>query len=244
MPEIQEITKMYPDHGYGSGRGLGEGALATATGVAGGVVGYLVGRGMNVRNGCGCNGNNDCGGGCGGCGGSRQAAAIAGGSMLATMAEKDAEIARLKAGERTDTKIADTYGQTLRDNDRLRDEMFAFIRPVSEEAAKNRERVAVLEAQVQCEKEKAALREELLRKDIELARQEARCCCDKTNMRIDCLEQKVNATTKTVIPSDSVCPDPAAAAQDRRNDAFMALVVRALDKYLGGTAAATTLATP
>lgn len=24
MPEIQEITKMYPDHGYSSGRGLGK----------------------------------------------------------------------------------------------------------------------------------------------------------------------------------------------------------------------------
>lgn len=217
MPEIQEITKMYPDRGYGSGRGLGEGALATATGVAGGVVGYLVGRGMNGRNGCGCNGNNDCGGGCGGCGGSRQAAAIVGGSMLATMAEKDAEIARLKAGERTDTKIADTYAQTLRDKKALRDELYEFIRPIAQESALNRERVAVLEAQQKSEAEKAALREELLRKDVALAEarlngkidtvaQTADCCCRQLSAAIAGLQATMGAITKTIIPNSSLCP--------------------------------------
>lgn len=230
MPEIQEITKMYPDHGYGSGRGLGEGALATATGVAGGVVGYLVGRGMNGRNGCGNGGcGGDCGDGCGGGGNGPARLAVAD-----AIAGKDAKIAQLEAQIYSD-------GAARTEADRL---LRNYLKPYGDAIAQMLAKSAALDEKLAGMEKVQALEKELAQKEVELARQEAKCCCDKTNMRIDCLEQKVNATTKTVIPTASVCPDPAAAAQDRRNDAFMALVVRALDKYLGGTVAATALATP
>lgn len=63
---------------------------------------------------------------------------------------------------------------------------------------------AKMEAEISCLKETAALRETILRKEIELAEQKAQCCCDKTNMRVDCLEAKLDGITKTVVSAAAV----------------------------------------
>ena len=61
-----------------------------------------------------------------------------------------AENAQLKAENYSDRNDTTVYQQTLQDNRRLRDEFYAYITPIANEAASNRERVAVLEAKVQC----------------------------------------------------------------------------------------------
>ena len=76
------------------------------------------------------------------------------------------ENAMLKSENYSDKVAKDVYGQSLTDNRRLRDEMYAFIKPLSDEAASNRERVAVLEAQVAKDGEIGKLREELVRSQL------------------------------------------------------------------------------
>lgn len=69
------------------------------------------------------------------------------GMALNALAEKDAKIAELTAMRYSDNQDAAVYKQTLADNKTLRDEMYAYITPIAQESAANRERVAVLEAQ-------------------------------------------------------------------------------------------------
>ncbi len=88
------------------------------------------------------------------------------GQALNALAEKDAKIAELTAMRYSDNQDAAVYKQTLADNKTLRDEMYAYITPIAQESAANRERVAVLEAQQKCEAEKAQLREQSSRRRL------------------------------------------------------------------------------
>lgn len=97
------------------------------------------------------------------------------GQALNALAEKDAKIAELTAMRYSDNQDAAVYKQTLADNKTLRDEMYAYITPIAQESAANRERVAVLEAQQKCEAEKAQLREHHHTED--------RPCCLRLCMR-------------------------------------------------------------
>ncbi len=106
-------------------------------------------------------------GGLGGILGGGNAAMVAGGTA-AVLAEKDSKIAELSAERYSDAQDAATYKQTLADNRNLREELYGFIKPIAEEAAANRERVAVLEATMKCENEKAILREQILQQKIDL----------------------------------------------------------------------------
>lgn len=234
MPEIQEITKMYPDRGYGHGRGLAEGGLTTAVAAASSLVGGVVGYGIGRNNRSGCHGGGGCGGGCdcgGGCGGTHAAAsATTMASALNTMqvlAEKDAKIGKLEAQQYSDESARTEADRLLRN----------YLKPYGDAIAQQLAKSAALNEKLIGMEKVQALEKQLMQKEVELARQEARCCCDKANMRIDCLKDRVDAITKTVVPTVAVCPDPAAAAQDRRTDALMMLLTRALDKYLGATAA-------
>ncbi len=89
------------------------------------------------------------------------------GQALNALAEKDAKIAELTAMRYSDNQDAAVYKQTLADNKTLRDEMYAYITPIAQESAANRERVAVLEAQQKCEAEKAQLREQIITQKID-----------------------------------------------------------------------------
>ena len=61
------------------------------------------------------------------------------------MSALQAENAMLRAENYSDKVGKEVYGQSRADNKELRDEMFAFIKPLSEEAAANRVNVARLE---------------------------------------------------------------------------------------------------
>ncbi|MGN1209826.1 MAG: hypothetical protein ACI4SV_05950 [Duodenibacillus sp.] len=184
----------------GTGLGLGIAGLATA----------LVAPGL--LNG-GCNG-----GGLFNLGGCNNANMAAGGMALNAIAERDAKIAKLEAERHSDTKGVEIYQQTLRDNTTLRDQLFQFINPLATEAAANRERIAVLEAQHTSEVEKALLREQLIQSKID------NCCCEM-NGKIDrvaqtascgisqlqnavaCINNTLGGITKTIVPKDAICPE-------------------------------------
>lgn len=145
-------------------------------------------------------------GGLGGLFGGGNAAVLAGGVAAAAMAEKDAKIAQLTAERYSDNQDAATYRQTLADNRNLRDELYAFIKPLAEESASNRERVAVLEAKCQCEAEKAALREKIFQQKIDLEAAERKCCCDKNATAIQALSAIIAQITKIGVPNSVLCP--------------------------------------
>lgn len=144
-------------------------------------------------------------GGLGGLFGGGNAAVLAGGTAAA-MAEKDAKIAQLTAEKYSDNQDAATYKQTLSDNRILRDELYAFIKPIAEESAANRERVAVLEAQVKCEAEKAALREQIFQQKIDLEASKRECCCEKNAAAIAAVASIVAQITKVGVPNEALCP--------------------------------------
>lgn len=117
-----------------------------------------------------------------------------------------AENAELKAERHSDNKDADIYRQTLSDNRILRDELYSFIKPIAEESAANRERVAIIEAKLSCEAEKAALREEILKQRIDLEAERRQCCCDKNATAIAALSAIIGQITKVGVPNSVLCP--------------------------------------
>lgn len=144
-------------------------------------------------------------GGLGGILGGGNAAMVAGGTA-AVLAEKDSKIAELSAERYSDAQDAATYKQTLADNRTLRDELYAFIKPLTDESASNRERVAVLEATMKCENEKAILREQILQQKIDLEAAERKCCCEKNAAAIGAVASIVAQITKVGVPNTVLCP--------------------------------------
>ena len=120
------------------------------------------------------------------------------------------ENAMLKSENYSDKVAKDVYGQSLTDNRRLRDEMYAFIKPLSDEAASNRERVAVLEAQQAKNGEIAELREKLVRSElgakIDSVAQTCGCGIAQLNNAVASLQNTVNGITQTIIPQSVICP--------------------------------------
>lgn len=122
------------------------------------------------------------------------------------VSELQAKVQGLEAQRYSDNADKAVYQQTLADNKSLREEVFAFLTPLSQEAASNRERVAVLEAQVKCETEKAALREQIMLgkiNEVAIATNGRFSAIDQT---IACISGKVDMITKTVVPNSAVCP--------------------------------------
>ena len=98
-----------------------------------------------------------------------------------------AENAQLKA-ERYSDNAAKEQADRLLTN---------YLKPYGDEIADARVREAKLQAEFNGYKEVVDLRSKL-------AEQEAKCCCEKANACIDCLETRLDAITKTVVPSTSV----------------------------------------
>lgn len=118
------------------------------------------------------------------------------------------EIAMLKAEKYSDKNTADVYGAIRGE---YKDLLEKWITPLSDEACRNRERIAVLETQVKCDGEKALLREQLVRE--QLGRRIDQCCCE-TNGRINDLNTRVfglgrtlDSITSTIVPRTAICPE-------------------------------------
>lgn len=176
--------------------GKGIAGTGLGLGIAGTALGLLAG---------GLNGGNGLGGILGGNTGT--AAAMAGQAAYQNeVAKLREQVATLTAQKYSDNADVEVYKQTRADNKTLRDEVFAYVTPIAQESAANRERVAVLEAQVKCETEKAALREEILRKDIAIEKQARECCCNSAATAIAGIQQVLEQITKIGVPNSALCP--------------------------------------
>lgn len=118
-----------------------------------------------------------------------------------------AENGMLRAEKYSDRNTADVYTAVRSE---YKDLLEKWITPLSDEACRNRERIAVLETSVKCENEKALLREQLVRE--QLSRRIDQCCCE-TNGRLNDLNTRVygigrtlDSITSTIIPQTAICP--------------------------------------
>lgn len=182
-------TKEYASKGV-AGTGLGLGIAGTALGLlGGGCGGNVLG---NLLGGCGGWGNR-CGGGA---------------AELQFVSGLQAENAMLKAENYSDKTSLEAYKQSVSDNKELRTEMYAFIKPLADEAAQNRVNIATLQAELKCCCEKQELREQILAgkiNEVALATNGKFSALDQT---IACLQNTVCNITKTIVPSSAICPQP------------------------------------
>jgi hypothetical protein len=113
------------------------------------------------------------------------------GMANAVLAQKDAEIAELKA-ERYSDNAAETQANRLLVN---------YLKPYGDAIAESKANEARMQAEIDCLKKTGELREELLKKEIQLARQEAQCCCEKNANAVNALAATVGAITTVKIAS-------------------------------------------
>lgn len=124
------------------------------------------------------------------------------------MSALQAENAMLRAENYSDKVGKEVYGQSRADNKELRDEMYAFIKPLSDEAATNRVNVARLEEQVKCLEKTSCLREQIVMGKIGEVALVAQNGITALNGQIACLQQTVSGITKTIVPATAICPAP------------------------------------
>lgn len=180
-------------------RGVGTAGLTT------GIIGTSLAGIMALNN----------GGLLGGLFGGNQAAQMANAAGLGVLAEKDSEIARLKAEKYADLNGIEVYKQLKTEMTEQRDALLGnWIKPLADEAAANKVTIATIQAEQKAEAEKNLLREQLVKAEIEkqslLAAQGIQCVQSQINCmngRIGGLQQTVEHITKIVIPKDVVCPE-------------------------------------
>lgn len=135
---------------------------------------------------------------------------ILGGGNCNQVSALMAENANLRAEKYSDNKDAEVYVATRSENKALRDELMGFIRPLSNEAAANRERIAVLETSVAKNAEIADLREKLVRSElggrIDSVAQACNCGISQNSAAIAALQNTVNGITQTIVPQSVICP--------------------------------------
>lgn len=175
-----------------AGTGLGLGIAGTVA-LANQLFGGCNGGGLLNLGGCGCRSN------------------IEGMAGLAVLAEKDAKIAELTAQKYSDNHDAAIYQTTLAENKALRDEFYSYIKPIAEESASNRERVAVLEANQAKDQEINALKEKLVRSELgaKIDSVAQNCCCGITqlNNAVNCINTTLSSIIKQVVNPNSICPE-------------------------------------
>lgn len=180
-----------------AGTGLGLGIAGTALGL--------------LNNNCG---NGLFGGLFGGCNGAR----IGTGAELQYVSELQAKVQALEAEKVANANIVSAFNQTVANDKELRNELYAFIKPLAEEAANNRVNIARLEEQQKCASEKAELREQILQgqireqglalnSKIDQVASAAKCCCEANSTAIASLQALVGKITQTVIPTSAICPE-------------------------------------
>ena len=167
-----------------AGSGLGLGIAGTALGVL---------NSSNCGNGLlgGLFGNNNC--------------------QMNQVSMLQAEVSQLKAEKYADRNTADVYTALRNEVQGLSDRLLdKYISPISQEIAQIQVRDARMEEQIKCIQETSALREQLVRE--QLNRRIDNCCCE-TNGRINQLNaqvfgltQTLNGITSTVIPQTAICP--------------------------------------
>lgn len=158
-------------------------------GIAGTALGLLGGNGGNILNGL-----------------------LGGNSNY--VSQLQSENAMLRAENYSDRIGKDVYSQTLADNKMLRDEIYAYLKPLSDEAVNNKVNIAVLQEQIKCSQDKADLREQIVIGKINELGLSVKGRFESIDNTIACLSsdvkhntRRLNGITKEVIPTDAICPE-------------------------------------
>ena len=122
------------------------------------------------------------------------------------------ENAMLKAEKYSDKNTSDVYVAMRNEVQTLGDRLLEkYINPIATEVSDNRVRLARQEEQIKCIQETSALREQLVRE--QLNRRIDNCCCE-VNGRLNVLtgqvldmSQTLNSITSTVVPKTAICPE-------------------------------------
>lgn len=131
-----------------------------------------------------------------------------GGGNQSMVSALQAENSMLKAENYSDKNAKEVYAQSLADNRRLRDEAFAFIKPLADESANNRVELARLQEQLKCCCEKQELREQIVLgkvNELALTTQAKFACVDQT---IAGMMGTLGKITNTIVPMSAICPTP------------------------------------
>lgn len=167
-----------------AGTGLGLGIAGTALGI-------LNSGGLgNILGGCGNSWNNH----------------TAMGAEVQYVSSLQAENGMLKAENYADKGILDAYKQSVADNKELRAEMYAYIKPLAEEASNNRVNIAKLEAELKCCCEKQELREQILAGKINEVALVTNGKFNTLDQTIACMQNTLSGITKTIVPNSAICP--------------------------------------
>lgn len=132
-------------------------------------------------------------------------------AAMGVLAEKDAKIAELTAQKYSDNQDAVLYHATRDENEKLENRLMDYIKPLSQESASNRERVAVLESQMKSNAEIADLREKLVRSElgakIDTVAQTCGCGIAQLNNAVAGINNTLNQITHLVVPRTAICPE-------------------------------------
>lgn len=140
------------------------------------------------------------------------------GAELQYISDLQAKVQGLEAEKTANANLVAAFNQTVANDKELRGELYAFIKPLSEEAANNRVTIARLEEQQKCAAEKAELREQViqgqireqglaLNDKIDQVASAAKCCCEANSTAIAGLQALVGKITQTNIPTSAICPE-------------------------------------
>lgn len=153
---------------------------------------------------------NGCGGGLlgglfgGNCGYGARAVGI--GAELQYVSQLQSQNAMLKAQNYSDKIGKQVYAQTLADNKDFRNEVFAFVKPIADEAANNRVEVARLQEQLKCCCKEQEFREKILKGDIDKVALMANTGLTALQGTVTCMQNTLNSITKVVVPNSASCP--------------------------------------
>lgn len=129
-----------------------------------------------------------------------------------------AENAKLKAEKYSDKNDVEVYAQTRRENQDLGDRLLGnWIKPIAQEAAANRERLATLEAKVDGNKALTDKDMIILRKDVEISSLRAdakvdqvasmaKCGLDRMSDAVRGLSETIDAWRCGKVSADAICP--------------------------------------
>ena len=179
---------------------VGQGLRGPLWTIAGTTIGKLLQNGGNGLLGGILGGNN------GMAGVAAQAAGCAVSDKFSTL---EAEIARLKAEKYSDNSDIAVYKQTREENKDLQDRLLGnWIKPLADEAAANKVKIATMEADISKNKEIAELQMKLVEERNRTEHAQINGAIGLMDQRLRCVERTVGEITVTHVPATSVCPLP------------------------------------
>lgn len=180
---------------------VGQGLRGPLWTIAGTTIGKLL---QNNGNGLlgGILGGNNCMAGVAGM--AAQAAGCAVNDKFSTL---EAEIARLKAEKYSDNSDIAVYKQTREENKDLQDRLLGnWIKPLADEAAANKVKIASMESDIVKNKEIAELQMKLVEERNRTEHAQMQGAIGLIDQRLQCVERKVDAITAIRVPNTAVCP--------------------------------------